>query len=159
MPYIAQPSKSPLGFPQGHTNAAGVWERNGGETFALKLPIDYTLADAAVLYTVPAGLRVRVVSVFWEVTTGFSGGSSSAIGLSSSQSPHDAKGDIHGGSAGDVTAILGSTGVVRGTQGLSFTATPFVVVLDGGATIKYDRVTSVYTAGVGSVHLELRVVG
>lgn len=158
MAYQAQPSKSLLGHPQGHTNAAGVWERNGGETYACKIPIDYTLADAAVLFTVP--LRSRLIAAFWEITADWTGGSSSAIGLSASRAPHTAKGDIHGGAAGDLAATLvAASGVVRGTQGLSVTATPFVVVLEAADTIKFDRITSAYTAGTGYVHLEWRVVG
>lgn len=158
MAYQAQPSKSSLGFPQGHINAAGVWERNGGETFACKIPIDFSIADAAVLFTLP--IRARLVAAFWEITADWTGGSSSAIGLSSSKAPHNTKGDIHGGAAGDVAATLvASAGVVRGTQGLSITATPFVVVLEAADTIKFDRITSAFTAGTGYVHLEWRVVG
>jgi hypothetical protein len=157
MAYNAQPSKSQYGHPQIHTNAAGNSEYNGGETYAVKIPIDYTIADTTVLFTMP--VRSRLVAAFWEVTTGFTGGSSSTIGLSSSRSPHDAKGDVHGGSAGDATAVLGTAGVVRGTQGLSVTATPFVVVLEKDDTIKFDRVTSAYTAGAGYVHLEFIVAG
>lgn len=153
--YLAQPSKSPFGHIQVHQNADGTESRNGGETYALKLAFDYTTADSAVLYTVP--YRSRVVSVFWEIITGFTGGSSSAIGLSSSQAPHDTAGDVHGGSAGDVAATL-VAGVVRGTQGLSFTASPFVVVLDPGATIKFNRIASAFTAGAGYAHMELRIV-
>lgn len=158
MTYTAQPGKSQFGFPQGHTNAAGTWERNGSDMFSCKIPIDYTLADATVLYTVP--IRARLIAAYWEITADWTGGSSSAIGLSSSKAPHNTKGDIHGGASGDVAATLvASAGVVRGTQGLSVTATPFVVVLEAADTIKFDRITSAFTAGTGYVHLEWRVVG
>lgn len=158
MAYQAVPGKSQFGHPQVHLNDAGVEEGNGGETFSLKLPFDFNTADAAVLYTVPANLRVMVDSALWEITTGFTGGTSSAIGVSSSQSPHDAKGDILGGASGDLAATL-VVGVKRGTQGLSFTAAPNCVVLDAGATIRFDRIASVYTAGVGFIHLALRTIG
>jgi len=151
--YVGQPGRSPFGHPQVHLNSAGVEEANGGESFCLKLPIDYTLADAAVLYTVPAHLaKVRILSVFWEVTTGFSGGSSSAIGLSSSQTNYTTKGMVHGGSSGDVAATL-VAGYHVGTQGTGFTADPKVVILAAGATIRFDRITSVFTAGSGYVHI------
>jgi hypothetical protein len=156
--YIAQPGRSQFGHPQVHLNAAGVEEYNGGETFALKIPIDYTLADAAVLYTVPANLKIRIVSVFWEVTNGFTGGSSSAIGLSSSATNYTTKGMVHGGSGGDVAATL-VAGYHVGTLGTGITADPKVVVLPGASTIRFDRITSVFTAGAGYVHAECRVVG
>lgn len=156
MAYNAQPSKSQYGHPQVHTNAAGSSEYNGGETYAIKVPIDYTTADAAVLFTLP--IRSRIQAAYWEVTTGFTGGTSSAIGLSSSQSPHDAKGDLLGGSSGDVAATL-VAGVTQGTLGLSFTAAPKLAVVDAGATIKFDRITSAFTAGAGFVHLEFVVTG
>jgi hypothetical protein len=158
MTTYAQPSKSPFGHPQVHLNASGVEEYNGGETYALKLPIDFTIADAAVLYTIP--YRSRVVALFWEITASFTGGSSSAIGVSSSQAAFTTKGMIHGGSSGDVAATL-VTGAqpFRGTQGTAFTAAPFIAILDVGATLRFDRVTSAFTAGAGFVHAELRVVG
>lgn len=160
MTYTAQPSKSQYGHPQGHTNSAGAYERNGGDQFAAKIPIDFSLADAAVLYTLPSDMRARLLSVFWEVTTSFTGGSSAAIGVSSSQTAFTTKGQIHGGSSGDVLATL-VAGVqpFRGTQGTAFTAAPFLVILDGGATLRFDRITSAFTAGAGFLHCEFRVVG
>lgn len=160
MSYQAQPSKSQFGHPQVHTNSAGVPERNGGETFAVKLPIDFTIADAGVLYTLPADLRARLVAVFWEITASFTGGSSSAIGISSSQTAFNTKGMLLGGASGDVAATLVSGAQpFRGTQGTAFTAAPFIAVLDGGANLRFDRVASQFTAGAGFVHAEFRVVG
>jgi hypothetical protein len=159
MSYVGQPSRSQFGHPQVHLNASGVEEANGGETFALKLAIDYTLADAAVLYTVPANLpKIRIVSVFWEVTTAFTGGTSAAIGLSSSATGFTTKGMIHGGSSGDVLATL-VAGYKVGTQGTGFTSAPKVVVLPAGSTIRFDRITDAFTAGAGFVHAECRMVG
>jgi hypothetical protein len=160
MTYQAQPSKSQFGHPQVHTNAAGIPERNGGETFAIKVAFDFTTADGAVLYTLPSDLRVRAVNLFWEITASFTGGSSSAIGVSSSQSAFATAGMLLGGSGGDVAATL-VTGVqpFRGTQGTAFTAAPFIAVLDGGATLKFNRVASAFTAGAGFIHAEFRVVG
>jgi hypothetical protein len=152
MAYTAYPSKSPYGFPQVHSEGTNNYVHNGGENLYLRLAISSATADAEVLYTVPTNLSIMILAAFWEVTTGFTGGTSSAIGLSSSLSPHDAAGDILGGSAGDVAATL-VAGYKRGTQGLSFTATPNLVVLTGGSTIKFNRITSAFTAGAGYVHL------
>jgi hypothetical protein len=156
MAYTATPSKSQYGHPQVHTNGAGVTEYNGGETYALKLAIDFSMADATVLFTVP--MRSRVMLAYWEVVTPFTGGASSAIGLSSSQAPYTAKGSVHGGAAGDVAATL-VAGFNAGTAGTSITASPKVVVLEAGSTIKFDRITSAFTAGAGYVHVELMVAG
>jgi hypothetical protein len=113
-----------------------------------------------VLYTVPANIKVRVVSVFWEITTSWTGGTSSAIGISSSATGYTTKGMVHGGSAGDVAAALLSTAPYNvGTQGTGITAAPKVIILPAAATLRFDRITSVFTAGAGFVHAELRVVG
>lgn len=156
MAYQASPSKSQYGHPQVHTNAAGVSEYNGGDTYAIKVPVDFSTADTAVLFTIPT--RSRVLAAYWEVTTPFTGGASSAIGVSSSQSPYTAKGSVHGGAAGDVAATL-VAGVMQGTQGTAVTSGAKVVMLEAGATLRFDRVTSAFTAGAGYVHIELMVAG
>lgn len=149
---------SPFGHPQGKQSTAGVWERLPAATaFALKLAVNFGTADAAVLFTVPTGKRMLIERTFWEVVTGFTGGSSSAIGLSSSQTAQSTKGDVLGGASGDVTATLGTAGVKGGTLGADF-GTNGVIILEPGATIRFDRVTSVYTAGAGFVHVVGRVV-
>lgn len=158
--YSGQPGRSPFGHPQVHLNASGVEEYNGGETFCLKLPIDFTLADAAVLWTSPANIKTRIISVFWEITTSWTGGTSSAIGVSSSATGFTTKGMVHGGSAGDVAAALVSTTPINlGTIGTGLSATPKVIILPAASTLRFDRVTSVFTAGAGFVHVECRVVG
>lgn len=122
----------------------------------LKLAVSKDTADAAVLFTVPAGYRLSVDRAFWEVTTGFTGGSSSAIGLSSSNTAYATAGDILGGASGDVTATLGTAGIKGGTIGAKFGSNG-VVVLEAGDTIKFNRVTSAYTAGAGFVHALVQV--
>lgn len=160
MAYQGQTSRSPFGHPQVHLNNSGVEEYNGGETIDLKLPIDFSLADATVLYTVPANITVRVMIAYWEITTSWTGGSSSAIGLSSSATGYTTKGMVHGGSAGDVAAALVSTTPYNlGTVGTGLSATPKLIILPTGSTIRFDKVTSAFTAGAGFVHLDLRVVG
>jgi hypothetical protein len=143
----------------GHQDSSGNWVRNGGESVYLRLPISYATADAEVLFTVPTAMTIAIQPYcMWEVTTAWTGGSSSAIGISSSLSPHDTAGDIHGGASGDVLATL-VVGYKVGTQGASFTAAPKCVVLTAGATIKFNRITSAFTAGAGYIHLPAVVVG
>jgi hypothetical protein len=125
----------------------------------LKLPIAFGTADAAVLFTVPTGIRLEVVRAWWEVTTSFTGGASSAIGVSSDDADYNTKGDILGGASGDVLATLVSTGRVHkgGTVGAKFGSNG-VVALAGGKVLRFDRITSAFTAGVGFVHVDVRVV-
>ena len=62
----------------------------------IKLPISFATANAAALYTVPAGQRLRVNRVWWEVTTGFTGGAASTIGVSTTDALYNTKGDLLG---------------------------------------------------------------
>lgn len=118
----------------------------------LKLPFTFATADAAVLYTVPTGMILLLTHVFWEITADLTGGASSAIGVSSSAAPHTTKGDLLGGAAGDVAAALtAAIGFTQGTIGVSFSAAPKLVVLPASATIRFDAITSAFTAGAGNV--------
>jgi len=121
----------------------------------LTIPVDFNKADAAVLYTVPTGLRLQVTRCFWEVTTPWTGGTSSAIGLSSSNANYNTKGDLLGGASGDVAA--GLTAGFKGTNGAK-TASQGIVVLVAGDTIRFDRITSAFTAGAGNVHICVQFV-
>src|SRR3954466_4354256 len=79
--------------------AAAIKQVNAQGDAILTFPVDFNKADAAVLFTVPsapAGLRLQVTRCFWEVTTPFTGGASSAIGLSSSNASYNTKGDLLG---------------------------------------------------------------
>jgi hypothetical protein len=162
MAYTAGPSKSPYGYVQVHSETVNGttnnYVHNGGETFVARVPFSASTADAEVLYTVPTNSTVMLLAAFWEVTTGFTGGTSSAIGLSASLAPHTASGDLLGGSSGDVAATL-VAGYTQGTVGLSFSAAPKLVVLTGGSTIKFNRITSAFTAGAGYVQLVFMTVG
>ena len=123
----------------------------------LALAITKDTADAAVLYTVPAGFRLALAIPFWEVTTSWTGGSSSAIGLSSGNAGLTTKGDVLGGATGDVAATLVSTGAfAKGTVGAKMGKPGAVIV--GGETILFDRITSAFTAGVGVAHVPVRVL-
>jgi len=149
---------SPFGFPQVRNDENGTSIRSGGERAYLKLAIDYTLADAAVLYTVPTGLTIAMFSnAMWQVTTAWTGGTSSAIGISSSNSGYSTKGDVHGGASGDLLATL-TVGFKQGTVGAKVSAAPKCVVLTAGDTIRFDRIASVFTTGAGYIHLPFFVV-
>jgi len=136
----------------GFFNTEGRYVRDDAAV-ALKLPIGFATADAAALFKLPDDATHRLVleRLFWEVITGFTGGSSSAIGVSASQSPYTTKGDLLGGSGGDVAATLVS-GVKGGTIGADFGSNG-VIVLNPGAIIRFDRITSAFTAGAGYVHV------
>lgn len=141
------------------TNGTGAWLRVDRHV-ALKLAIAFGNADADVLFAMPAsGFRLMLQSVFWEVTTSFAGGSSSAIGISSATAPHDTKGDLLGGSGGDVAAMLVSTtAMTQGTIGVSYSSAPKMAVLEPAATLRFDRITSAFTSGAGFVHAVGRLI-
>jgi len=129
----------------------------------LKLPIGFGTADATALFTVPtlppSCVGLYIGRAFWEVTTSFTGGASSAIGISSNNASYNTKGDILGGASGDVAATLVSTGVKYkgGTLGAKFGSNG-VIVLVAGDTIRFDRITSAFTAGAGFLHLDIGFV-
>lgn len=144
---VATPSDAP---------SAGRWIRNEGDSVDLALPVDFNKADAAVLYTVPAGFELAIETSFWEVAVAFTGGASSAIGLSSSNAGNSTKGDLLGGSGGDVAATLVATGQkAKGTKGTKVGAPSAYLV--GGDTIRFDRITSAFTAGSGIAHVIVTV--
>ena len=122
----------------------------------IKLPISFATANAAALYTVPAGQRLRVNRVWWEVTTGFTGGAASTIGVSTTDALYNTKGDLLGGAAGDAAATL-VAGFQGGTLGAKFGSNG-IVVLVAGDVIRFDQITSAFTAGAGFVHVSLEAV-
>ena len=130
------------------SDSTGRWIRQGSGLF-LRLAVAYTTADAAVLFTVPAGFELTLRSLWWEITTGFTGGTDAAIGISSSNAAYNTKGDLLGGAAGALTASIGSTSkAVGGTIGAKFGSNGRITLVAGN-TIIFDRIASVYTAGAG----------
>jgi hypothetical protein len=124
------------------------------KTKVLKLPVAYTDADGAAILTVPTGFVLRITALpYWQVTTGWTGGSSSAIGVSTSVSGYDTKGDVLGGASGDVTATLGTAGIKAGTLGGEFDDNVGLqaLALVAADELQFDRITSVFTAGAGYV--------
>ncbi len=119
--------------------------------------VTFATADAAVLYTVPAGFQLALGIPYQHVTTSWTGGTSSAIGASSSGSGLTTKGDLLGGASGDVAAGLLSTGAyAKGTVGTDIGKPGALLV--GGDTILFDRITSVFTAGAGVDHFPVKVL-
>lgn len=137
-------------FAPGNSQA-GRYVLAAGFATDVKLAIAFGTADAAVLATLPTNSAMFVLRSNWEVTADWTGGSSSAIGLSSSQTGHTTKGDLLGGAAGDVAAALtAAIGFTPGTIGADMAAG---VLLKGGSTVRFDRITSAFTAGTGFAHL------
>ncbi len=123
----------------------------------LALAVTKDTADAAVLFTVPVGFRLQLGIPWWEVTTSWTGGSASAIGLSSSNTPLSTKGDLLGGTGGDVAAGLLSTGALaKGTIGTDINKP--IAFLVAGDTIRFDQIVSIFTAGVGIAHVPVFLV-
>jgi hypothetical protein len=144
-----------LTSPHGH---AKVTSAAGAGIVTLKLACSYTTADAAVLFTVPAGHNLRVNRVYWNNTTAWTGGTNSAIGASSSNASYATKGDLQGGAGGDLTAAMGA-GIKPGSAAGAAFGSNGVVVLVPGDTIRFDRIASVYTAGAGYLMVECVEVG
>lgn len=131
---------------------AGRWLRAPG-LVDLACSFTYATADGATLLTLPAGSRLSLMRAYWEVTTGFTGGSSSAIGVASTSM--STAGDILGGASGDVAATLVAGAAIPGTIGAKMDALSELHANLFGATEAFtlERITSAFTAGVGKVHL------
>lgn len=129
--------------------SAGAWCVMPGQFVDIPLAFTFSTADAAVLYTTPAHSKILIAQAYWEIAVSLTGGSSSAIGLSSGATGYTTKGDVHGGASGDVAASL-TAGTRPGTAGAKKAAG---ILLPGGSTILYDKVTSAFTAGSGNVHV------
>jgi len=138
------------------TTGAGRYLLAPGYVFDLSLAIAFGTADAAVLATLPAGMYALIGRSYWEVTADWTGGSSSAIGVSSGQAPNSTKGDLLGGASGDVLATLVASSVrTLGTVGAKVAGG---ILLKPTNTVRFDRITSAFTAGTGFVHLVGQVV-
>lgn len=120
----------------------------------VKIPIGFALADLAELYEVPEGKRLLCEMFLWETTVNWTGGTDSAVGLSSDQAPHDTAGDLLGGAGGDIAArMTAALGVHQGTIGASYSAAPASVILESGSKVLWNRIVDAFTAGAGFVHI------
>lgn len=139
-------------------SGTGAWVRMD-KSFTLALPCSFATADAAALLTIPEGFVVCMTGdPYWENTTAWSGGTNSAIGVSSNKTGFSTKGDLQGGASGDLTAAMGA-GIKKGTAGakLDTVAHRALATFVEGDTIRFDRIASVYTAGAGFWHLPVSV--
>ena len=131
----------------------GAWLRLD-KAFTLKLPFTFSTADASVLLTVPSGFALKLgAHPYFEITTGMTGGSSSAIGVSTAAvTGYTTKGDLLGGASGDVAATL-VAGKMAGTLGgkLDTVTRLQALLLKSGDVIRFDRITSAFTAGAGNI--------
>lgn len=136
--------------------SAGRWLRKVGRT-TLYLPFTYATADGATLLTVPTGCILKLDSAHWKVTTAFSGGASSAIGVAATG--HATAGDILGGASGDVEATL-TAGTKAGTVGAKMDTDVELhsMIFVATDTFTFERITSAFTAGAGSVGLVVDIL-
>lgn len=130
---------------------AGRWLRCTGAV-DLAVPFSAALADGATILTIQAGCRFKLESAHYEITTAFTGGSSSAIGFAATG--FATAGDILGGASGDVEAGL-TAGVRAGTIGakMDTDAELHTMLFVATDTFTYEEITSAFTAGAGYIHL------
>lgn len=118
----------------------------------LSFPFSYATPDAAVLYTIPIGAHFAPLEFYWSVTSAFTGGSSAAIGVSTTKTGMTTKGDLLGGAAGDVAAALVAGSHVLGTVGPKWdSVAERRQVWRPTETFRFDRVTDAFAAGAGAV--------
>jgi hypothetical protein len=131
-------------------SGSGRWIRRC-QCFNAKLACGFGTADAAPLLTLPENFVIRPAGFpYWENTVAWAGGSSSAIGISTTKASYNTKGDLLGGASGDVAAGLGA-GIKVGTIGPKFDtlAEWQALLLVEGDSLRFDRITSVFTSGAG----------
>lgn len=139
--------------------AGGAWLR-AASVVDLKLAFAFGTADATALFTVPTGFKLRIERAYWEIIASMTGGSSSAIGVSSTNAAFNTKGDILGGASGDVAATLVQTGspYKGGTLGAKLGSNG-IITLVATDVIRFDAITSAFTAGNGFVHITAQLIG
>jgi hypothetical protein len=134
---------------------AGRWLLVPG-TYDLALTaVTFATADAAVVFTVPVGARILSRRGYWVNSIAWTGGSSSAVGLSSSNASYNTKGDLQGGSGGDLLAAMTAVVTTGSAIGAKVTAG---ILLNAADTVRFDRIVSIYTAGAGIPHLIVDVL-
>ncbi len=126
----------------------GCWLRRPGAV-CLEMPIACGMSDHTALLTLPTGCAFKLESAHWRITTGFSGGSSSAIGIQSTS--FATAGDILGGASGELTATIGTAGRKAGTVGvkLDTVAEIHADLFAAAEVFYYEKITSTYDAGAG----------
>lgn len=157
--YAGSDATSQLVIPPATNPGTGKWVLIDQFIVLSVQALQFSQADASVLFTVPTGFRLQIYRPFLEVGTPWTGGAGSTIGMSSSNANYNTKGDLLGGAAGDAAANL--TAGFRGSAGTKIaaqSATQPPVVLVGGDTIRWDRITSAFTAGNANVYIPCHVI-
>lgn len=123
----------------------------------LVMPFTYATGDRTAMFEVPAGVYLIPMAIWWNITTNMSGGSSSAIGVSSSKTGFTAKGSLLGGAVGDVAATLtAAASPTRGTPGsrtyvgASRLVREVVAVATAAATPSYAIEQLLYAKTIGT---------
>lgn len=133
------------------SSGSGAWLRMPGRAY-LVLPFTFATADATALLTLQAGQQLRLWDLYWQIAADMTGGSSSAIGISSNKTGYSTKGDLLGGATGDVAASLTlALSPTVGTIGAKLDGDDARAIFVSANTIRFDRITSAFTAGSGSV--------
>lgn len=131
-----------------------------GQEVQLSFPFTFATADAAPLLTMPAGAYLWPTRFWWKITANMAGGAASTIGVSSNVTGYDTKGDLLGGAAGDAAATLtAALSPALGTIGVKWdTVLERRFMLRPTNVLRYDRITSAFTEGAGSVEMTALVV-
>lgn len=133
---------------------SGRWLRQGA-TVNLYLAVTKDTTDNATIFTVPVGARLHPREAYWQVNTSWTGGTDAAIGVHASPTGWATKGDILGGTGGDVLATLVSTDTrMVGTIGTKLeTREDGRLIMIAADTFKFDRIVDAFTAGVAKVRI------
>lgn len=134
------------------TAGTGAWVR-ADKAFIMKIPIGFADTNGEAIETIPAGFALRLIGMpYWEITTGFTGGTDSAIGISTNITGYTTAGDILGGASGDLAVTL-VAGDVTGTIGdeLGDMAGFHALLFIAASEIQFDRIVDAFTAGAGFV--------
>jgi hypothetical protein len=133
---------------------------DAGQDVHLSFPFTWETADAAALLTMPAGAYLWPARLWWKITADMTGGAGSTIGVSTDVTGYDVKGDLLGGAAGDAAAALtAALSPALGTIGAKWDTVPEKrFMLRPADVLRFDRITSAFTAGAGSVEMTALVV-
>jgi hypothetical protein len=133
------------------TTDPGRWDRTD-LAFALVVELTFETANDAVLYTMPAGVRLQITGrPFADVGESFVSGDSAALGLSSSNTAYNTAGDLFGGASGSLAAAL-AAGIRAGTIGAKI-ASQGLVVLIATDTIKANVLVGTFSAGEAKFYI------
>lgn len=134
----------------------GRWVRDEA-AFPIYVESTFSTANNAVLYTVPTGFRLQLISrPFATVTQSYASVGGASLGLSSSNSAYNTAGDLFGGATGSLSAAL-AAGIRAGTIGGKVSSQGLVVLVESD-TIKYDLFTSTFEAGAAKFCLPVMSV-